>query len=880
MKGTKGSLVSLSFVFITENGKLDENAKRIIFPSNYDSLMKSVNKLFEKKFVVRSIYTSDGILVSSTNDINPGDILIVSPNEAPDIKAENQSKTLDLYDDSNGASNQNYKNENRFNRDNNKNQMSKERRQTYNHLFGLTSQKTSSNRSRSKQSKNNLKSTNSTGRKDKSNTHSKTRKNNKQNSDFTDDNNQLNSQLNNQLNNQREKSFESFNSTNENQKQSQKALSNAGSMSNMENASYEDFNNNGSVASSKSSVKNRRKDKNTIDNDKNQQNKHVVHQLPSNLYSNLDNANFDNPEQWDDENYYNQDNQIIKSEEYYQENHFYENNNNPNEEDNSSNLRNANKNDKYYYEDTSEARDGDSYFKNSYYGDNEEDETNLCQISKEILNEESFAQNIKSSLRLLDDNVMSKFLRTGQTLEDNQRNYWFLRYLKYFEEQKIGQHGNYMYAYDSMTQYAKNFIGSHRFIIYPISSFSRNQKSRNNNNTTNISNTNNNNNAEDSSTATNNNKIKFNSNQIHYNIRTKAAICGPRKSGKTTLLSIIAEQLLTEIAINGFWKNTVIYCLDMEDCGPIFDDFKALYIFFIEFSLKAIVLQRPELTPHLSMLVKFFGSIFEFTNAPKLKKIFSSKPQFQKFSLNCEDLVIFFSRLWNNNETHILFYTSIFQIPSLLANAAGLTNIFLFVDNVEYAQAFVHDDLDFGQEINVYDVFSLLLERVNYIITCEEQLEMFDCLDSKTELISTFQLNAQTQYPEKQLIVKYEFEQSEKETANIGKRRRYENELSISQPQQMILTASYCGEIPAFVCLWDEINSIADEIDDANEKLDNEMMNKTEEEEDFNNDEKVNAIEEMEEVLFSLVQNFINDMVIDNEQGAKIRVVDVRRTSK
>ena len=158
---------------------------------------------------------------------------------------------------------------------------------------------------------------------------------------------------------------------------------------------------------------------------------------------------------------------------------------------------------------------------------------------------------------------------------------------------------------------------------------------------------------------------------------------------------------------------------------------------------------------------------------------------------------------------------------------------------------------------------------------------MLECLDSKTEIISTFQLKGQTQYKQPQLIVKYEFEQNEEISINM-KRRKRDNDILISQPQQMILTSSFCGEIPAFVCLWEEINSIADEIDAANEKLDNEMNQRFKEEEDnfVIDEEKENEIDEMEEVYISLVQHFINDMVIDNEKGAKIKVIDVKRTNK
>ena len=61
MKGNKGASISISFVFISETGKQDDKMKKIIFPSNYSSLLKSCNHLFKDKFIVRSIYTPNNI---------------------------------------------------------------------------------------------------------------------------------------------------------------------------------------------------------------------------------------------------------------------------------------------------------------------------------------------------------------------------------------------------------------------------------------------------------------------------------------------------------------------------------------------------------------------------------------------------------------------------------------------------------------------------------------------------------------------------------------------------------------------------------------------------------------------------------------------------
>ena len=49
---------------------------------------------------------------------------------------------------------------------------------------------------------------------------------------------------------------------------------------------------------------------------------------------------------------------------------------------------------------------------------------------------------------------------------------------------------------------------------------------------------------------------------------------------------MMAEHIITESAINGSWKKTVFYMLDMEECGPLLEDFKSLYIFFIEFCFR------------------------------------------------------------------------------------------------------------------------------------------------------------------------------------------------------------------------------------------------------------------------------------------------------
>ena len=212
MKGVKGSSVSYSYLFITDSVKPDEK-KKIVFPSNYSSLLKSVNYLYKDKFIVRSIYTSDGDLVRSTNDIRPGMLLYVSSKEPRPLEEdESNSKSVSLYSPDKDSVNQLSQKETTFNPNN---KMSKERKQTYNHLFGLTSQ--NNNQTKSKPLKQIKKDSNSNAskRNDKSNAAPKSQLNMNNESkeklygEATYENNPIRSKV------QKEKSVDSFSSANE-----------------------------------------------------------------------------------------------------------------------------------------------------------------------------------------------------------------------------------------------------------------------------------------------------------------------------------------------------------------------------------------------------------------------------------------------------------------------------------------------------------------------------------------------------------------------------------------------------------------------------------------------------------------------------------------
>ncbi|OHS94916.1 hypothetical protein TRFO_38936 [Tritrichomonas foetus] len=467
----------------------------------------------------------------------------------------------------------------------------------------------------------------------------------------------------------------------------------------------------------------------------------------------------------------------------------------------------------------------------------ENDDSSLRLIATELLNEESFADHITGSLEFFNHSAVT-FLTVGQTFEDAQRNYWFIRCHKYLEAQNIGNHGNYMFAYNDMTAFVKNVIAKHRFI-------------------------------ESSAVST---------------LKTRIAICGPHRSGKSTLLSMFADQILIEMAVTGNWKNTAFFFWNMFEACPLFSDFKLLYLYVIEFCIRSMTIQRPELGPHYELLVKYFSSIFDYRNTPKLKKNFSKQPQFQKFSQSCEAIAQLFISLWNNSETHIPFLTMIFQLPCLIASAAGFSNVFMFIDNIEYSNVFVYDDIQDIQQIQIHDVVNILLERTNYIISCEDQEEMFQTLDEKTEIISTSQLQAQTGYTDSQFIVNF----------TIGEDLRPRQ----AEFERVTLTSSYCGEIPAFVSLWETINSLADDISNLEKEMEsNKPSNENNDTDELLNEEELEAKaeaeaaaedkyykqkeekEEMEEALNSLIQNFVNNLVFTHD-GEKLKVVSVRRSNK
>ena len=723
MKGNKGASISISFVFISETGKQDDKMKKIIFPSNYSSLLKSCNHLFKDKFIVRSIYTSDGNLVRKIEDVTPGSILIVSPKEADQIGNENIPNNAKLFQENDLQQMKKTKLNNK-----------KEKNTAgYHNLFGTNS-------------KNQNKITYDYI-----------------DSDVSDD--ELNPNDNSQKN-----------ALNQSKDQNSQTSGLKRKLSNLQSDTSD-------LSSSK------RKNKYDVDSYKNKRNydyynekyfeahqnksKHHKHSKKSNSNMFLNDA---------DGSYGDYDYTEYNSEDVCNRKIGI---NDEEEEEEEANMEGE---DKMEYDDSS-----------------------LKIIATEILNEESFSNHIQKAFQTFDEGTI-KFLEVGQTLEDAQRNWWFLRSHKLLESQSIGSHGNYMFAYDEMTSFVKDIIVKHRFI--------------------------------ESSTIS--------------SIKMRMAICGPRKSGKSTILSLLADTLLIETAVDGSWKNTIFYFVNMNDMAPFCTDFKQIYVYMADLCLKSLSMQKPDLASHYPMLLKYFSSIFIYQNAPKLQKLFSNNPQYKNFAVNCENLAKLYFKLWMNPDTHIPFLIFTFQFPSLLAQAAGYKNIFLFIDNYEFSNITISDDIDNSQEYNIHEAVSILLDRANYVISCEDQKAMFPLLDDKTELIGTFQLKAQTKYDKAQLHVNFEFQ--------------YDNHV---ENDRVVITSSHCGEIPAFISIWEDINAVADEVDEKRKEAENKENSINDSEDTVFQDDKA----EMEEALFSLVQHFVQDMISEH-QGEKLKVVSVHRTNK
>ena len=306
-------------------------------------------------------------------------------------------------------------------------------------------------------------------------------------------------------------------------------------------------------------------------------------------------------------------------------------------------------------------------------------------IFTELLGEHEMDSKIWDGLDKLKKTV-SQFIDNSPNLEIKQENSWFNKIFQSLKDQfTLTDYSSIMFK-DVLANAARQLIHNHHF---PVSS------------------------------------------NISYAM--KVAVVGPRHSGKSTYLTVLAHELFADLVASGGWKHTFIFFANLQIIHSLFHTFEGIYNTICDITFDMLAVQKPVLAQYTPTLKKYFASAL--TNK-------HTSPNFSlksKFAIEQPALAQQFTKLakkiWSAYHNPIgmnefLSYT--FLIPRFVSSAAGFIRTFFILDNFECSSVNVEPKAPFSHPdnltTNLSEYWKFALERSNFIVSCEEQESFFDIL--------------------------------------------------------------------------------------------------------------------------------------------------------
>mgnify|MGYP001121839918 CR=1 FL=1 len=91
---TVAPTISTPFIYLKLKSIKDSMQRKIAYPPSLNQLMNTASRIYKESINVQSLFTEDGILIESLNDISPGSVILCSellPSEINQTKNKSSS---------------------------------------------------------------------------------------------------------------------------------------------------------------------------------------------------------------------------------------------------------------------------------------------------------------------------------------------------------------------------------------------------------------------------------------------------------------------------------------------------------------------------------------------------------------------------------------------------------------------------------------------------------------------------------------------------------------------------------------------------------------------------------------------------------------------
>ena len=272
-----------------------------------------------------------------------------------------------------------------------------------------------------------------------------------------------------------------------------------------------------------------------------------------------------------------------------------------------------------------------------------------------------------------------------------------------------------------------------------------------------------------------------------YTYRFKGAVLGPKRSGKSTLLGNAVDNYIIDLAATGLWKSTFILAIDFKILAPLVNHYEEFYYKFLDIILDAISKQKPVIRPDLPAIKRQMKSAIE-NRAPLV-----GVHPYREMDIIAKHI----NEAWRSYSCFTAYLTHVCMLPITLARAVGLTNVSLFVDNIEYADVtlYPHEPFDRRDTQAIFiEHIKYALSHANFILSAENSEKLFHILPPFDE--DGVDLASGMDY-----ILPYEA------TVDLGSRLKYDFLIEcLEEPEAIRINIGMCAGIVPYISAWDELH--------------------------------------------------------------------------
>ncbi|OHS98723.1 hypothetical protein TRFO_08717 [Tritrichomonas foetus] len=277
----------------------------------------------------------------------------------------------------------------------------------------------------------------------------------------------------------------------------------------------------------------------------------------------------------------------------------------------------------------------------------------------------------------------------------------------------------------------------------------------------------------------------------HLNI----GLVGPQKSGKSTFLRILTDQLIADLVQSGIWHDTFVFMLNMESLllsSNSIDLPGNIYTKMIHSTFQHLAWHRPSLQPFVKGITSFFDSVISRKRLKRLPKNLLNTDE--QIAHELQNLGGIFYTLWHTPSCFQQFIATTLAFPKLIAKMFNFARTIFIIDHFDDVHAYVHPGSQFSESEGFWltQIANFVFTDTNFIISSENMNRFFEAtrqrnsidLYSTTDIINKGLIDNSTQF-----LVRLE-----------------------DSIEPIVLTSKVCGGTPAYLALWSNLNSAAEMI--------------------------------------------------------------------